>query len=219
MLVIGIDEAGRGAVLSSLIIAAVLDTDRSEVNYREMGCRDSKEMTAKAREICKVKINQAAKEVHYIEITATEIDELRKFINLNEIEAKKTVELIGMFKTKPDRIIVDCVDNDPKRYLQRLRKYLEDDIEIVAEHKADVNYPIVSAASIIAKTKRDEKMRDLENEFDIKMGSGYPSDPFTKQFLKDYFEKHGKLPSFARKSWDTSRKIMDKRDQKTLGDF
>ena len=201
-----------------MVIAGVVDTDRSEVSYKEMGCKDSKVLTPKRREELEPKIRGAAKEVVTIEIPAHEIDSLRKIMSLNEVEAKKIAELIISLEHKPDKIIIDCPDTEPKNFINRLRKYLGPDFNAIAEHKADVNYPIVSAASIVAKVKRDQWIKDMAKKHGP-MGSGYPADPDTQKFLKAYFEEHGKMPPFARKSWDTSKRMVAEKEQASLSDY
>jgi len=198
-----------------MVIAGVVDTDRSSVSYREMGCKDSKMLTPHQREALEPKIRKSAKEIGIVEISAKEIDSLRKVISLNEVEAKKIAELILALKQKPDKIIIDCPDTDPAMFLDRLRKFLGPDFNAVLEHKADVNYPIVSAASIIAKVRRDERIAELDRKYGP-LGSGYPADPITQEFLKRYMDEHGKLPPFARKSWDTSKRLADERLQSKL---
>ena len=218
MLVFGADEAGGGPVFGPMTIAGVVDTEKSEVSYREMGCKDSKLLSPARREELAAKIRKCAKEIAVIEISAKEIDSMRKVMSLNEVEAKKIAEMIMGLKNKPDKIIIDCPDTEPTRFIQRLRKYLGPDFNAIAEHKADVTYPICSAASIIAKVARDEWVKKTKEKYG-EIGSGYPADPVTQAFLKDYFEEHGKLPPFARKSWDTSKRMEDEKLQANLSDY
>ena len=201
-----------------MTIGGVVDTEKSEVSYREMGCKDSKLLTPKRREELAQKVRNAAKEIAVITISAKEIDSMRKVMSLNEVEAKKIAELIMGLKEKPDKIIIDCPDTDPNTFIQRMRKYLGPDFNAIAEHKADVKYPIVSAASIIAKDEREKWVEKTKEKYG-EIGSGYPADPVTKEFLKNYFEEHGKLPPFARKSWDTSKRMMDEKLQANLSDY
>ena len=215
MLVLGIDEAGRGPVLGPMTIGGVVDTEHSEISYREMGCKDSKMLTPKRREELNKKIRNSAKEVVVVEISAKEIDSLRKIMSLNEIEAKKIAELILSLKNKPEKIIIDCPDSQPSRFLQRMRKYLGPDFNAVIEHKADVNYPLASAASIVAKVQRDEWVKRTTEKYGP-IGSGYPADPITHEFLKNWLEEKGKLPPFARKSWDTSKRMESEMLQSRL---
>ncbi len=216
VLVLGMDEAGRGPVLGPMVIGGVIDTERSSVSYREMGCKDSKMLAPKRREELDKKIRNTAKEIALIEISAREIDSLRKVMSLNEIEAKKAAELIMSLGHKPEKVIIDCPDTEPKRFLQRLRKYLGPEFDAVIEHKADVNYPIVSAASIVAKVRRDEWVKKAAKKYGP-IGSGYPADPTTQEFMKAWLEEKGRLPPFARKSWDTSKRMEGEMLQSKLG--
>jgi ribonuclease HII len=78
---------------------------------------------------------------------------------------------------------------------------------IVAEHKADRNYVIVSAASVVAKVERDRAVEELREEHGD-FGSGYPSDPQTIAFLKEWVRREGSRPSFSRKSWKTWDRVL-----------
>jgi ribonuclease HII len=79
-------------------------------------------------------------------------------------------------------------------------------IRIISEHHADQKYPVVSAASIIAKVTRDQRIAEIENQYGY-FGSGYPSDERTIRFLEDWVRKHGSFPGFVRKSWKTISRI------------
>ncbi len=78
-------------------------------------------------------------------------------------------------------------------------------VQIISEHKADRKYPIVSAASIIAKVERDKEIAELTKKFGD-FGCGYPSDSKTISFLKQCLEKLGEYPDFVRKSWKPAKK-------------
>jgi ribonuclease HII len=201
-----------------MVIAGVVDTERSQINYKEMGCKDSKLLTPKKREELYKIINESAKEIISIEISAGEIDRLRSIMSLNEVEAKKIADLILSLKEKPDKIIIDCPDTEPKRFLNRLRKYLGPEFNAVIEHKADVNHPIVSAASIIAKVNRDNKIQEYKKMYG-NIGSGYPADPVTQKFLETFYAEHEKLPPITRKSWETSKRFLAKKEQSTLSEL
>jgi len=83
-------------------------------------------------------------------------------------------------------------------------------IKIVSEHKADRNYPIVSAASIIAKVERDREIAELAKYYGD-FGSGYPSDPRTMRFLKQCVEKSYDYPNFVRRSWKPAKKAKSEK--------
>ena len=92
-----------------------------------------------------------------------------------------------------------------------------ENLTVKCEHKADLNHLVVSAASILAKVKREEEVKKLREKFGD-FGSGYPSDPKTKAFLKSHGQKF-KDSGLFRKTWATWKKIFPDKDQKTLGDF
>ena len=76
-------------------------------------------------------------------------------------------------------------------------------LRIKVESKADATYPIVGAASIVAKVSRDHFIHNwchLEDGIDTNQetGSGYPGDPKSKKWLRDHLDQVFGLPSFAR---------------------
>ena len=126
-------------------------------------------------------------------------------INLNEIE-KNAMESI-LSKISPEKAIVDAVDVKAERFQENLRN--DTGVNVIAEHKADDKYIEVSAASIIAKSERDNQIAQINKDF-IKsggIGSGYPSDPKTKNFLTNY--TYDEMPDFVRRSWATVAKMKD----------
>ncbi len=220
MFILGIDEAGRGPVIGSMMIAGVLVDEKGLEELTTLGVKDSKELTKKAREELAKNIELIAKEVRLIEVTANQIDTMRKVMSLNEIEARKIAELIDKFENKPDKVIIDCPDPEPELFRNRLRKYIDvDDYELIVEHKADANYPVVSAASIIAKVARDAHVGEIAKKYGINLETGYPHDREAIKAIEKFFEKDGKLPPFVRKSWDTAKRIVERKTQRKLSDF
>ena len=79
---------------------------------------------------------------------------------------------------------------------------------------------MVSAASIIAKVQRDRAVEEIAKQLNVDLGSGYPADPKTKKFLREYYSKNKKFPPFVRESWDTAKKLKKEFGQsKKLSDF
>ncbi len=107
--------------------------------------------------------------------------------------------------------------NDSKQLTRDEREVLAPQIEAVAEqtylvvliteNKADSQFLIVGAASILAKVKRDALVRELHKEYGD-FGWGYPGEPKTREFLQDWHERHGRLPSCVRMKWKTVQLIM-----------
>ncbi len=220
MLLLGIDEAGRGPVIGSMMMAGVLIDSKDLEKLKTLGVKDSKQLPRKTRDEMAKEIERIAKEVRLVEITPREIDNMRKTMSLNEIEARKVVELIDKFENKPDKIYIDCPDPIPDTFINRLKALMDvDEFELVVEHKADEKYPVVSAASIIAKVARDLHVDDLGKKYGMDMGTGYPHDELAIKAIEKFLEKDGKLPPFVRKSWDTAKRLVEKREQRKLSDF
>jgi len=213
MKVLGIDEAGRGPVIGSLIIAGVMIKEGQEKKID--GVKDSKLLAHKIRLELDKKIRANSKFL-ILEVEPQEIDEalLSDHLNLNWLEAHKQAEIIN--NLKPDKAIIDCPSPNCKKYEEYLRDLLDNkDIELVVEHKADMNYPTCAAASILAKVKREQCMDEIKQKYGD-VGTGYPSDPKTKKFIAENWEKH---PEIFRKTWSTFKNQAKKKGQKELGDF
>jgi len=215
MIIAGIDEAGRGPVVGPMVIAIASIEKKSEDSLIELGVKDSKLLSPRQRNIFAPKIRKMVKEFSFAMISPKEIDDLRDRKSLNEIEAMRIGELLNGLKTKPDKAYVDSPDVLAKNFAKRIHNYLDFECHIVSEHKADLNYPIVSAASILAKTVRDKEIKKLEKVHG-KIGSGYSHDPDTIDFLNKWLNEKNSLPEFSRKSWETSKTILDKKFQKKL---
>jgi len=203
--ILGIDEAGRGSVLGPLVIAGVVIPQKMENVIDNMGVKDSKRLTPARREVLSRKLKKMF-EWDVVVYSAHDIDDMRaQGINLNEIERRGMQELI--LRLDCDKVIVDAVDVKPQRFQDKLERATAKDVK--AEHKADDKYLEVGAASIIAKQTRDEAIAKINKDYEDVggIGSGYPSDPTTKEFLSNY--TYNQMPPFVRKSWSTVAKLKD----------
>ncbi|MEM3612884.1 MAG: ribonuclease HII, partial [Candidatus Bathyarchaeia archaeon] len=72
-------------------------------------------------------------------------------------------------------------------------------------------YPVVSAASIIAKVERDREIAELKAKYGD-FGCGYPTDPKTLAFLRRCLENFKEYPEFVRRSWKPAKKIKREND-------
>lgn len=221
LMICGVDEAGKGPVLGPMCVAGILLDKRKIGELSRIGVKDSKQLTAKKREALAGEIKELAEKYFILEITSSRIDELRKIMTMNEIMVASFTKVLE--ELRPDHAFVDAADVIAKRFGKNIRmKYkYPGEIMITSEHKADVKYPIVSAASILAKVRRDLLVKQIENELGLEIGSGYPSDAKTIRFLEKWVNDHDSLPSFARSSWETSKNILFKfnRNQKRLLDY
>lgn len=214
--ILGIDEAGRGPVIGPLIIAGVMVEEGDEKKFK--GVKDSKLLSHKKR-IEFAKIIKENSDYEIISVYPEEIDSALNSLNLNLnwLEAHKQAEIIN--KLNPDIAIIDCPSVNPQAYENYLKKLLNNKkIKLIIEHKADVNYPVCSAASILAKVKREDEMDLIKKKYGD-TGAGYPADPKTKLFLKNKGSTH---PEIFRKTWATYKKYSEeniKTKQKDLGEF
>jgi len=214
MLVLGIDDAGRGPLIGPMILAGVLLEKEREILLKEKGIKDSKLLTHPARiQLSKI-IKENAIDIKSVKISPEEIDKsLKAGINLNTLEALKMAEIINAINDRKSNIhvFVDCPSVNTRAWRNTLIGFIKhpQNLTFVVEHKADFLYPCVSAASIIAKCEREEEIAKLRQEYkkygDI--GSGYPSDPITREFLKKHGEKL-KDSGLFRKTWKTWRALF-----------
>ncbi len=216
--ILGIDEAGRGAVIGPLVICGAMVCEKELKELIKIKVKDSKLLSPKQREELVPKIRVILDAYDIVKIGPHEIDEKRTSgISLNDIEAEKMAGIINNFR--PDIVYVDAIDSDIRTFRARLGKFLRfDPKKMILEHKADVTYPIVSAASILAKVERDEDISSLA-EFYGNIGSGYPSDSITVSFLKSWLKEHKKLPNIVRETWSTAEELKKRGKQKNLQEF
>ncbi|TAJ44898.1 ribonuclease HII [Methanofollis fontis] len=211
-MICGVDEAGKGAVLGPMVVAAV---GCREMDDLPAGVRDSKTLTPKRRESLYDEITTAFP-FTVIEVTAGEIDTLRKEASMNTIVARMHARAIAALA--PETAYCDACDVDEERYGRTVAAFSGISCRVIARHHGDALYPVVSAASIVAKVTRDREIIKLAEEYGP-IGSGYPSDSRTIAFIDDHIEARGHPPSIARRSWKTVESLMEGRRQRTFGDF
>ncbi len=205
MKILGIDEAGRGPVLGPLVIAGVLADEAGITALIGLGVRDSKALTRQRRARLAPQIAQLA-EVRTILIPAERLEE-----DLNDVELRAMADLIG--ELRPNSVYFDAPAHPQGvagyrrklRELVGLRLHLPGP-ELFGENQADRKYPIVSAASIIAKVERDRAILELHKEYGD-FGWGYPSEPKTLKFLEEWYRRHRCFPPCARAKWRTLRRL------------
>jgi ribonuclease HII len=212
MLVAGVDDAGRGAVIGPLVIAGVLLDGEDLYKLKEIGAKDSKLLSPHRREFLEGEIKKIVMKYEVLKLQPNEIDVVvlsgRKLHKLNWLEAQTMARVIEALK--PDKVYVDASDVLEERFKQHILECLPFRVDIVSEHKADQNYVAVSAASIIAKVERDREVSLLAQVYGD-LGSGYPSDPRTMNFLETLMKDTDEYPDFIRKSWKPAKKVKDGR--------
>lgn len=188
--------------MGPLVVAAVMISDDEPL--RKMKVRDSKQLTRAKREELAPKIRKVAR-VEIIVVSAEEIDSLRDEMSLNVLEARLFASLLD--RMDPKKAYVDAADVAEKRFKSMIECHASCEPEIICEHSADKTYPVVMAASIIAKTVRDGIIDEIQKEFKEPIGSGYAHDVVTRKFLEKYIRENGRLPPNTRKSWKTAKEI------------
>ncbi len=214
--IIGIDEAGRGPVLGSLVVCAFTCTESEEKQLKKLGVRDSKLLTPARRSELARELKTFPHALYAAQ--ATEINSImQRGVSLNEFEAKIIAGLIDeLAQTHAVKAFVDSPDSVPKKFEHRIRKYLHAQIELVCENKADVNHVCVGAASILAKTERDRQIEEIKQVLGIDFGNGYPSDKKTQEFVRKHAGEE-RLKPFLRTEWETVKRL--KNHQVKLGEY
>jgi ribonuclease HII len=212
----GIDEAGRGPVIGPLVTAGVVIDSKDEKKLKKLGVKDSKLIPKEKREEMFDAVLKIVKRHEIVVLTPQDIDAalMDPDHNLNWLEADTQADIIN--KLKPEKVIVDCPSNNVEDYTDYVRKELNVDCELICEHKADLNHLVVGAASILAKVTRDREIEKIKKEVGQDIGSGYPADPVTKAFIADNYDKY---PKIFRKTWQTYKNIIAKKEQTGLDEF
>ena len=176
---VGIDEAGRGCIAGPLTASAVILPKGFNNKY----LNDSKKLSEKKRLELKIIIEKEAVDYSVFFINAKIIDK----INILNSTFKAMHGALNNLKTQPNFILVDG-----NKFIQY------NDIPHKCIIKGDGKYQNIAAASILAKTYRDEYMKKLHSkypEFGWNTNKGYGT-----KFHMDMINKHGKT-DFHRKSF------------------
>ena len=220
---IGVDEAGKGPVIGPMVAAAVR---AAEADLPD-GIDDSKRLTAATRESIATQLRESpAVAVGLGVVTTDEIDDAET--DMNSLTVAAQVRALGDVVIDGDHALVDAGDVSESRFARRVADGVADagtdteggvTIDVTAEHGADEASQLVGAASIIAKVERDSRIDAIGENYDRDVGSGYPSDPTTREFLADYVDRHGELPACARASWATCEDVVTAAEQSELAEF
>lgn len=220
---IGADEAGKGPVLGPMVAAAV----RAEPEALPDGIADSKRLSpARRSDLAEALRGHPATDIGVAVISVDRIDDPNT--DMNSLTVAAQAAAIEAVAADGDEAIVDAGDVSESRFARRVRDAAVEGLpagtdrsaplEVVAEHGADEEHPIVGAASVIAKVERDRRVADLAETYG-EIGSGYPSDQTTRAFLVEYVRRHGELPACARSSWQTADDVLAAAEQSALSEF
>ena len=213
--IMGIDEAGRGPVLGSMVYGASWCPVSKNSELNKLGFADSKVLTEEQRENLFNVIKNSDFIKYAVDIITPETLSgkmlSKRKINLNTISHDSAIGLISLASKSVniEHVYLDTV-GDPLQYQMKLEAIFPN-IKITVSKKADSLFPIVSAASICAKVTRDHSLTDWtfkEGITDKSYGSGYPGDERTKIWLESNCNNIFGFPSLVRFSWETCKKIL-----------
>jgi ribonuclease HII len=210
--VAGVDEAGKGPVLGSMFAAAVVAVPEDLPD----GVGDSKELSPARRETLAAAIRDASR-VSVAEVPVARIDDPETDMNTLTVAAQ--AEALAPVVADGTQVRADAGDTDAARFGRRVADRLDADASVTAAHGADADDPVVGAASIVAKVARDAHVAALDDAHDRDVGSGYPSDPTTREFLAAHVREHGDVPDCARRSWATCGDVVAAAEQSRLDAF
>jgi len=199
-----------------MVIAGVMIEEKDEVKLRKIRVKDSKMLSPHQRERLFPLIKKIAKDYVALKVSAKEIDELRKVKNLNIIEAEKMAQIIKTLKA--DKAYVDTPQASTGKFKAILLNLAQNHTEIIAENYADERYPIVSAASVIAKVERDREVERIKKIVGFDFGVGYSHDIRSINFIKKCL-KDKKCLEYIRHSWVTVDGLKSKKEQKSLKEY
>ncbi|MFH2007297.1 MAG: hypothetical protein ABI333_11970 [bacterium] len=199
-LTLGIDEAGRGAVLGPLVIAGCALTSRAADRLARAGVDDSKgfgpperAQAIRAELAALIEIEAAWTRIVIVDPERVDASVRRKRLNVLE---REVAEEIIRGAPSPVRIVLDGA-----RLFGPLCLRIPN---AVALDRADQQEICVAAASILAKTRRDRCYDEIRARYEPLLGpirgQGYPNRA-TERFLRTYTERHGCLPPEIRRSW------------------
>jgi ribonuclease HII len=205
--ILGIDEAGRGALFGPLIVAGVLAAGDDLERLRKKGASDSKAVPRERRKDILLGLRGLFLGARVRIICPQEIDEK----SLTALELTAAAELID--RLAPDVVVLDspvsprAIPRFTENLVRELVRLGVERPEITVVPKADRDFPIVGAASLLAKVTRDAyvvHLRRLYGDF----GWGYPGEEVAVRFLRTWWEDHGDLPSICRRKWATARRLL-----------
>jgi len=190
----GIDEAGRGALVGPLVVAGVCIDQKEEKILRALGVKDSKLLAPKRREEIFQELVDRRMAFFYSRIEPARIDAT----SINLLEIQESVSIISALQPHQVFLDVPARGRGIERYCEHIRRELAMPVQILGGNKFDVLYPIVGAASIVAKVMRERAIAQLKTVYGD-FGSGYPNER-TVRYVKEHYDT---MRPIVRMKWRT----------------
>ncbi|KAI0300913.1 ribonuclease H-like domain-containing protein [Russula brevipes] len=231
--ILGVDEAGRGPVLGPLVYGVAYCPASYEEKLNDLGFADSKTLSSDTRasllDTLSDDVANLGWSVRVLSPRDISSGMLRRpSANLNKQSQDATILLIREVLQRGINLTEVYVDAlGATGPYEKLLSSRFPGINFTVTAKADSKYKIVGAASVAAKVTRDAWIEGWVFEEDAQessdtlgvtsigrtwstaVGSGYPSDPNTKAWVKDSLEKTFGYPSIARFSWSTIKAVLE----------
>ena len=217
-LVGGVDEAGRGSLVGPLIVVGISVKFSQLDQLGKIGIKDSKMLTSLNRRRMLSSMMDYVDSICICKLSPTDVDFGVLFSSLNVLEAQAMAAIID--EIVPHIAYIDSCDVNPERYGERVAGFLSTNIpkEIISVHHAEATSLVVAAASIVAKVTRDNEITIIREQFG-EVGSGYPSDRKTVEFIKNWISEKKILPPFVRKSWKPMKALLNREQSIILDQF
>jgi ribonuclease HII len=180
------------------------------------GARDSKTLTPRARERVFAALDSVGTKT-VVALSPRTVDRAVARGKLNELEVEAFAGIIR--RLAPEVAYVDACDPNERRFGERVARLAAGPTRIVARHHADRDFPVVGAASVVAKVLRDRALARLRRSLGEELGSGYPSDRRTVEFVRATLARDARLPVWLRGSWSTMQRVKPRRPARTLEAF
>lgn len=180
------------------------------------GAKDSKALSSDARERVFGSLGAIGTRAELL-LSPRTVDRAVQRNRLNELEAEGFARLIR--DLGPDVAYVDACDPNERRFGRLVARLAGGSVRVVARHHADRDFPVVGAASIVAKVRRDRALARLRATLGEGLGSGYPSDERTVRFVRSWLADGSPLPPWVRGSWATMQRVKPPRPARTLDSF
>ncbi|XP_045449595.1 ribonuclease H2 subunit A [Melitaea cinxia] len=225
---LGVDEAGRGPVLGPMVYGIAYCPISQKDVLKTLECADSKALTEEKRDEILLKMLTEKESLDNVGWIAEVISPnyisnsmyRRAKHSLNEVSMNSAISLIKQaieLGANITEVYVDTV-GPPEKYQTKLSEIFPN-LKITVAKKADSIYPIVSAASIVAKVTRDHALKVWQFHEGLEMdykdfGSGYPGDPLTKKFIREQIDRVFGYPLLVRFSWSTAELMLQEKAAK-----
>ena len=218
LLIGGVDEAGRGSLVGPLIVVGISVRFSQLEELSKIGIKDSKLLTPLSRRRMLSSMMDYVESLCICKLSPTDVDFGVLFSSLNILEAQAMAAIIE--DIVPHIAYIDSCDVNPVRYGERVAGFLSTNRpkKIISSHHAEAKSLVVAAASILAKVTRDYEITRIREQYG-EIGSGYPSDRKTVEFIKNWIVEKKILPPFVRKSWKPMKALLNREQCIPLDQF